>query len=122
MGVGCDWGKIILTAVDLSNLLPAIGGFSGAAAIGALLGYGLKKLLRVLLIVMAALTTIVALPLSYLAYKGVVTVDWTKLYDLIQSGSTMTANFIANLIQTTSVGFPMLGGFGAGFAVGLKKG
>ena len=115
-------GRIDVTSVELSSLLPAIGGFSGAAAVGALIGYGLKKLLRVLLVVMAALTTIVAIPLGYLAYKGIITVDWTKLYNLTQNGLTMAANLIANLIQTTSVGLPMLGGFGAGFAVGLKRG
>jgi len=86
------------------------------------MGYGLKKLLRVLLVVLAALTTTVAIPLGYLAYKGVISVDWAKLYDLTQNGLTMAANLITSLIQTASVGFPMLGGFGAGFAVGLKKG
>jgi uncharacterized membrane protein (Fun14 family) len=37
-------------------LLPSIGSFSGAGAIGALLGYGFKKLVKVLLIVLAAIT------------------------------------------------------------------
>lgn len=111
-----------MTPVDLSSLLPGIGGFSGAAAVGALLGYGMKKLLKILLIALAAITTIVALPLGYLSYKGIITVDWNALYSLMESGLTSIVNFAVNLIQTTTIALPILGGFGAGFAIGFKRG
>ena len=111
-----------MTSVDLSSLLPAIGGFSGAAAVGALLGYGMKKLLKVLMIVLAALAAIVALPLGYLSYKGIITIDWNALYNLLQTTLTSAATFIAGLIQTVSIGIPVLGGFGTGFVVGFQKG
>ncbi|MGD0423074.1 MAG: FUN14 domain-containing protein [Candidatus Bathyarchaeia archaeon] len=111
-----------MTTADLSSILPAIGGFSGAAAIGALLGYGMKKLLKVLMIVLAALAAIVALPLGYLSYKGIITIDWNALYTLLQTTLSSAASFIAGLIQTVSIGIPVLGGFGMGFVVGFQKG
>ena len=111
-----------MTSIDLSSLLPVIGGVSGAGAVGALLGYGFKKLLRVLLIVVAGITTIVGIPLGYLAYKGIITVDWNGLYTLMENGVTASANLAGNLIQTTTTGLPMMGGFGIGFAIGFKQG
>jgi len=89
-----------MTTADLSSILPAIGGFSGAAAIGALLGYGMKKLLKVLMIVLAALAAIVTLPLGYLSYKGIITINWNALYNLLQTTLTSAATFVAGLIQT----------------------
>ena len=106
----------------MQTLLPAIGGFSGAAAIGALLGYGFKKLLKVMVIILAGIAAIVAVPLGYLSYKGIITVDWNALYALMQSAITSSAGLIANLIQSVSIGIPVLGGFGTGFAVGFQKG
>ena len=64
---------------DFSSLLPSIGSFTGAGAIGALLGYGFKKLVKVLLIVLAAMTALIGVPLGYLTYEGVITINWDKL-------------------------------------------
>jgi uncharacterized membrane protein (Fun14 family) len=111
-----------LDSQTIQTLLPAIGGFSGAAAIGALLGYGFKKLLKVLLVILAGIAAIVGIPLGYLTYKGIITVNWNALYTLMQSTVTSSASFIASLIQTVSIGIPVLGGFGTGFAVGFQKG
>jgi uncharacterized membrane protein YqaE (UPF0057 family) len=52
--------------VDLSILLPPIGSFSGAGAVGALLGHGFKELVKVLLVVLAAFTALIGIPLGYL--------------------------------------------------------
>lgn len=108
--------------LDITTLLPAIGGFSGAAAVGALLGWGFKKLLKIIVIVLAAIVGIVAVPLGYLSYKGIVTVDWTALYNLMQTSVTSGAGLITNLVQSISIGIPVLGGFGTGFVVGFQKG
>lgn len=108
--------------VDISSLLPTIGGFSGAAAVGALLGYGFKKLVKFLLIILAGIATLIGIPLGYLSYKGIITVDWIALYNLIQSSVTSGASFVTGLIQTMTIGLPILGGFGTGFVLGFQKG
>jgi uncharacterized membrane protein (Fun14 family) len=62
-----------------------------------------------------------ALPIGYLAYEGVVTVDWNRFYALVENGFATITSLAANLIQTTAIGLPMLGGFDAGFVIGFKQ-
>ena len=108
--------------VDLSSLLPAIGSFSGAGAAGALLGYGFKKLLKVLLIVLAAFTALIGIPLGYLTYEGVITINWDRLYTFLSSAATASASWLSTTAQAFAVAVPAFGGFATGFAVGFQKG
>jgi len=111
-----------VTATDLSNLLPALGSFSGAGAVGALLGYGFKKLVKVLLIVLAAITALIGIPLGYLTYEGVITINWDRLYALLNSAASASTSWFSTAAQAVSVAIPAFGGFAAGFAVGFQKG
>jgi len=111
-----------LVAVDLSSLLPAIGSFSGAGAVGALLGYGFKKLLKVLLIVLAGFTALIGIPLGYLTYEGVITINWDRLYSLLNSAASASASWFSTATQAVAVAVPAFGGFATGFAVGFQKG
>ena len=108
--------------VGLSSLLPVVGSFSGAGAVGALLGYGFKKLLKILVVVLAALAALVAIPMGYLAYEGVITVNWDRLYALLSSAASASASWFSSAAQAVAVAVPALGGFAAGFAVGFQKG
>lgn len=108
--------------VDLSSLLPVVGSFSGAGAVGALLGYGFKKLLKVLLIVLAALTALVAIPMGYLTYEGVITINWERLYALLSSAATASVSWFSTAAQAVAVAVPAFGGFAVGFAFGFQKG
>lgn len=108
--------------VDLSSFLPVIGSFSGAGAVGALLGYGFKKLVRVLLIALAAVTALVGIPMGYLTYQGVITVNWNRLYQLLNSAASASATWFTTAAQAVSVAVPAFGGFAAGFALGFQKG
>ena len=107
---------------DLSSLLPSLGSFSGAGAIGALLGYGFKKLVKVLLIVLAAITALIGIPLGYLAYEGVITINWDRLYSLLESAASASVSWFSTTAQAVAVAVPAFGGFAAGFAVGFQKG
>ncbi len=111
-----------MAAVDLSSLLPAIGSFSGAGAVGALLGYGFKKLVKVLLVVLAAFAALVGIPLGYLTYEGVITINYDRLYALVNSAASASASWFSTAAQTVAVAVPALGGFAAGFALGFQKG
>ena len=111
-----------MTTVDVSNLLPAVGSFTGAGAVGALLGYGFKKLLKVLLIVLAAFTALIGIPLGYLSYEGVITINWDRLYALLDSAATASVSWFSTAAQAVSIAVPAFGGFAAGFALGFHKG
>ena len=111
-----------MTTVDLSNLLPAVGSFTGAGAVGALLGYGFKKLMKVLLVVLAAFTALIGIPLGYLSYEGVITINWDRVYVLLDSAATASASWFSSAAQAVAIAVPAFGGFVAGFAVGFQKG
>jgi len=107
---------------DFSSLLPSIGSFTGAGAIGALLGYGFKKLVKVLLIVLAAMTALIGVPLGYLTYEGVITINWDKLYALLDSAASASISWLSTTAQAAAIAVPAFGGFAAGFAIGFQKG
>jgi len=104
------------------SVVEALASFGGATGVGAVIGYGFKKLLKILLMVLAVLTALVAVPIGYLTYLGVIKVDFDKLYALINSAGTAGISALTNLVQTISIALPVLGGFAAGFAIGFKKG
>jgi uncharacterized membrane protein (Fun14 family) len=109
-------------ATNLSTILPAVGSFSVAGTVGALLGYGFKKLLRVLLIVLATFTALIGIPIAYLTYEGIITINWDRLYALLNSAASASASWFSSAAQAVSVAVPAFGGFAAGFALGFQKG
>jgi uncharacterized membrane protein (Fun14 family) len=109
-------------AVNLSTILPAVGSFSGAGAVGALLGYGFKKLVKVLLIVLAASTALIGIPMGYLSYEGVITINWNRLSTLLNSATSAGASWVSSAAQAVAVAVPAFGGFALGFGVGFQKG
>ena len=103
-------------------VVEALASFGGAATVGAALGWSFKKLLKVLLVVLAALTALFAIPLGYLTYEGVITINWDRLYVLLDSAAYASVSWLSNLAQTVAVAVPAFGGFATGFAVGFQKG
>jgi len=111
-----------LVSGELSSLLPSIGSFSGAGAVGALLGYGLKKLAKALLIVVAAFTALIGVPMAFLTYEGVISVNWDRLYALLNSAASASASWFSSATQAVAVAVPGFGGFAIGFGLGFQKG
>jgi uncharacterized membrane protein (Fun14 family) len=109
-------------AVNVSTILPAVGSFSGAGAIGALLGYGFKKLVKGLLIVLAAFTALIGIPMGYLSYEGVITINWDRLSALLNSATSASASWFSSAAQTVALAVPAFGGFALGFGVGFQNG
>jgi uncharacterized membrane protein (Fun14 family) len=103
-------------------VVEAVASFGGAATVGATLGWGFKKLLKIILVILAAFTALIAIPLGYLAYEGVITINWDRLYTLLDSAAIASVSWFSTLAQTVAVAVPALGGFATGFAVGFQKG
>jgi uncharacterized membrane protein (Fun14 family) len=104
------------------SIVEVVASFGGAATIGGALGWGFKKLLKVLLVVLAAVTALIAIPIGYLTYEGVITINWDKLYTLLDSAASASVSWLSTLAQTVAIAVPALGGFATGFAIGFQKG
>jgi len=112
--------------LDLSSLDTSIGigGLATSVGIGGflgfLMGYAIKKILKIIIIVAGLLVGI----LYYLQYNGLITLDWSKLEAALGSAMTNVSGFdlstpflpgISNQIidALSNSGIPLTGGFAA---------
>jgi uncharacterized membrane protein (Fun14 family) len=107
--------------MSLENLIPTITSIGGSFVAGIMLGYFLKKIIKIL---MFAAGGIVAL-LLYLQQQQVVSVNVEKM----EASSAFIFNSIASsfdkMTQTgdiATLGIPLAGGLSAGLAFGFVKG
>jgi uncharacterized membrane protein (Fun14 family) len=107
--------------MSLENLFPIITSIGGGFFAGIMLGYFLKKVIKILMFVAGG---IVAL-LLYLQQQQVISVDVEK----IEASSAFIFNSVASsfdkVTQTgdmTTIGIPLAGGLSAGLAIGFVKG
>jgi uncharacterized membrane protein (Fun14 family) len=121
--------------IDFSSLATSIGigGLATSIGIGGflgfLMGYAIKKILKIIIIVAGLLVGII----YYLQYNGLIALDWGKVEQAVSNlmtnfdGLSLNAPFypgisdqIFNAISNS--GIPLTGGFAAGFAFGFSKG
>jgi uncharacterized membrane protein (Fun14 family) len=110
-----------VTKMNFDNLIPITTSVGGGFFIGILLGYFVKKIIKIIMFVAGG---IVAL-LLYLQQQQVISVDVEKM----EASSTFIFNLVASsfdkMTQTgdmATLGIPLAGGLSAGFAIGLVKG
>jgi uncharacterized membrane protein (Fun14 family) len=107
-----------ITGVLASGLLS----FSGAGLIGFLIGYATKKVLKLIAIVLGLVAAIILLPLTYLASKEIITVNYDRLTTLLQGWANSALLAATSNLSALTISLPVTGGLAAGFAYGLKKG
>jgi len=107
--------------MNFESLVPTATSMGGGFFIGILLGYFVKKIIKILMFVAGG---IVAL-LLYLQQQQVISVDVEKM----EASSTFIFNLIASsfdkMTQTAdmaTLGIPLVGGLSAGLAIGFVKG
>ena len=117
---------------NLSSITATIGGGFFA---GALIGFALKKVLKILAIVVGLFFA----GLAYLQYQQIVNINWSKLQETSQHAVTTLANattqisdHISNVADSnnhptsalviSNFGVPLTGSMAMGFAVGFMKG
>jgi len=103
-----------LVGADLSSLLVQLG---AGGLLGFIVGYAVKKLLKVLLVILG----LGILMLMLLNYVGIVTVDWDRVVAIISSITPKIIN-IAGPVQQLVNALPFAGAFVAGFILGIKVG
>jgi uncharacterized membrane protein (Fun14 family) len=105
---------------NLATLLATQIGFGGT--VGFLLGYGLKKIAAVLLKIMALISALFMLGLTWLATIGVITVNFNAFTSTIGNSFTgAMAALISSFVFIAQL-LPIGSSFGVGFYLGAKKG
>ena len=107
--------------MNAESFILTITSIGGGFFIGIILGYFVKKIIKILLFVAGG---IVAL-LLYLQQQQVISIDVEKM----EASSTFIFNSVASsfdkMTQTgdmATLGIPLAGGLSAGLAIGLIKG
>jgi uncharacterized membrane protein (Fun14 family) len=95
------------------------GGFFG----GLLLGYAIKKVVKLIAVVAGLFIA----GLAYLQYQQVASIEWSRIETLASSAlGNVTAHISNNqeaaTLAMSNFGIPLTGSMSAGFAVGFMKG
>jgi len=104
----------------LATLLVSQVGFGGT--LGFLLGYGLKKVATLVFKLVALVSGLFMLGLTWLASIGVISLNFHAFTNA--AGNTFANSMTALIGSLAFLGqiFPMGGSFGLGFYLGAKKG
>jgi uncharacterized membrane protein (Fun14 family) len=115
---------------------PTAATMGGGFFIGILIGYALKKVIKLIAIVVGLFLA----GLAYLQYHQIASINWNKLQTVsgnaittlsnaiiihipgISSGDTSHAAATASSLAMTSFGIPLTGSMSAGFTIGFIKG
>jgi len=116
----------LATSIGIGGLATSIGigGF-----LGFLMGYAIKKILKIIIIVAGLLVGII----YYLQYNGLIALDWAKMEQAVSNlmtnfdGLSLNAPFFPGISDQifnaiSNSGIPLTGGFAGGFAFGFSKG
>jgi uncharacterized membrane protein (Fun14 family) len=94
------------------------GGFFG----GLLLGYALKKVVKLIAVIVGLFIA----GLAYLQYQQLASVNWNKVEATISTMANATTNtfndYNIEALAMSNFGIPLTSSMSAGFAVGFMKG
>jgi uncharacterized membrane protein (Fun14 family) len=120
---------------------PAAATMGGGFFVGVLIGYALKKVIKIL----AVIAGLFLAGLAYLQYHQIANINWNKLQTVLSEGAITTfsnaitqipgisgggssvdghaaAATASSLLAMTSFGIPLTGSMSAGFTIGFVKG
>jgi uncharacterized membrane protein (Fun14 family) len=113
--------------ITFADSMPVVGTIGGGFLVGALIGYALKKTIKIVAVIVGLFIA----ALAYLEYQRIISVDWDKIQSASQNGITMLANsvtHISNNIGAThtgalpNFGIPLVSSASAGFILGMVRG
>lgn len=106
--------------LNTETLLPLATSVGGGFFAGILVGYFIKKLIKVIMFVVGGIFAL----LLYLQYTGIIAINMAKLSSstewLINSGSSMVSQ-LDNVNSVSSLGLPLTASMSAGFVLGFIK-
>ena len=116
-------------------LSPIATTMDGGFFIGILIGYALKKVIKIVGVIVGLFLA----GLAYLQYHQIANINWNKLQTVSEGAITTVSNVIimhipgfgdishvtaatASSLAMTSFGIPLTGSMSAGFTIGFIKG
>lgn len=103
------------------NLIPNITSIGGGFFIGVLLGYFIKKIIKILMFVAGGMVCL----LLYLQQQQIISVNPERLEALsafIFASISSSLEKVTLIGDTSYLGIPLVGGLSAGIAIGFMKG
>jgi uncharacterized membrane protein (Fun14 family) len=114
---------------------PTAATMSGGFFVGILIGYALKKVIKLIAIIVGLFLA----GLAYLQYHQIANINWNKLQTVSEGTITTLSNAITQIagissgdghaaaattssLAMTSFGIPLTGSMSAGFTIGFMKG
>ena len=107
--------------MSLENLFPTITSIGGSFVAGIMLGYFVKKIIKILMFVVGGIIGL----LLYLQQQQIISVNIEQLEHVSTLILNSTVYSFDNITQSGSVanlGIPLAGGLSAGLAIGFMKG
>ena len=114
----------------VTELAPFFGSVGGGFVAGALVGYAVKKVIKIAAVIVGLFIA----ALAYLQYQGIIHVDWSKFQAVSQSGITWVADALMHISNnigaphtaTSDLGMsniiPLTSSVSAGFMLGMLRG
>jgi uncharacterized membrane protein (Fun14 family) len=109
-----------LDTSGLATLLISQVGFGGT--LGFLLGYGLKKVAALIFKIVALVSGLFMLFLTWLASIGIISVNFNAFSNAASNSFTNGLTALVGAIAFVGQIIPIGGSFGLGFYLGTKKG
>jgi uncharacterized membrane protein (Fun14 family) len=107
---------------DVSPIATTVG---GGFFVGILVGYALKKIIKMLAIVVGLFLA----GLSFLQYQQIASINWNKIEGTITAAVANAAtstindnNNVAALAMMSNLGIPLISSISIGFTIGFMKG
>ena len=121
--------------MSIESFSPAAGILGGGFFVGVLIGYALKKVIKIMSIIVGLFLA----GLAYLQYHHIANINWNKLQTVSEGAITTLSNAIiiqipgfgdsshaaataSSSLAMTSFGIPLTGSVSAGFTIGFMKG
>jgi uncharacterized membrane protein (Fun14 family) len=118
----------------VESFVPAAATMGGGFFVGILVGYALKKVIKILAVIVGLFLA----GLAYLQYNQIANINWNKLQTVSEGIITTLSNAITQIpgisggdghsaattssLAMTSFGIPLTGSMSAGFTIGFIKG
>jgi uncharacterized membrane protein (Fun14 family) len=116
----------------VESLGPTAATMGGGFFVGILIGYALKKIIKLVAVIVGLFLA----GLAYLQYHQIANINWNKLQTVYEGAVTALSNAIIQIhsssdvhsaatvssLAMTSFGIPLTGSISAGFTIGFIKG
>jgi len=104
--------------ICMSEWDPILFQLGTGAITGFIVGYALKKLMKILIVIVGGFLLV----LAYLQWSGIIKVDYSTLIGKIENATKNIIGGATPIVSQITANIPFAGSFMAGFYIGYKKG